>query len=728
MRKTSASLMTVLILSFLAAVHFSRQSAHAAAQEQPSQTEKLDKYGGSPRLHCANKTGHFILSKIDNRWWFCDPDGNVFVAMSVGNIEPNGRARKDCNGAETFPIYISKYGDATFNWGSDTLKRMTAWGFNTVGQDSGPYVQPWSKCPKCDWPNRTQPIPLPILAESKPAEYASINQFGFLQEPIKDEIAGANNNYNAWRGGALYDVFDPKLDEWWKKALKNDKPVIQRMHDNDPYLLGILTDDSDYFWGAGAGPDFISDHTSSNVAWMTLITSPVQTYVKSTPMGGKSFLYQTTQNYSKTLATNPTSPCSIADPCSLRDYLWQKYHGKIAELNEAWHSNYTTFDSSGTNITQETIATGDGKNTVFTHTLEHSRVSPYSILLLVGGEAKAGDCPWFNRRCGFKETGHGLIGSPTPDYIAGPSSSIDYSSGAITISFTSPPPSGAAITVNYIYGGWMAGGTGLMDEDGSHKSWVGTNPFCLEGADPNYPTFFSCVGVGGGKNGKPDANPHLGADLDNWVAQMSAKYFKTMHDDLKAVTKIPYFGLDVLGSYGTPAYSKFLQGAAPYLDGAFVSLKYWQPLPRPDSFEAAYKYLTQYLGDVPFMTFSVIAAEQDSSMSCYPVSGPNNMPDQATRGEMWYKTVEYLLNTNSKNGDIQFVGANWWSWQDFQQLNQGLVSLHDNAYDGHEDVTAKVPCSAPSSQNLSCGGEATNYGDVITPVRRANALWHKFLH
>ena len=50
---------------------------------------------------------------------------------------------------------------------------------------------------------------------------------------------------------------------------------------------------------------------------------------------------------------------------------------------------------------------------------------------------------------------------------------------------------GASITVNYIYGGWMAGGTGLMDEDGSHITWVGTNPFCLEGADPNYPTFFS---------------------------------------------------------------------------------------------------------------------------------------------------------------------------------------------------------------------------------------------
>jgi len=721
------TLIAISIFAVIGGARFFQRSNRTPLQppELP-QRPLVDQFGGSPRLPCRNKTGHFILAKIANRWWFCDPGGNAFISMSVGNLLTNGNPTKDCNGVNTYPIYAAKYGDAEFNWGWQTLRRMTAWGFNSVGQDSGPFVQPWETCPKCDWPQRRQPIRLPSLVEAKPAEYASINVAGLLAEPIKDEISGVNDNYSAWRGGALYDIFDPKLNLWWKKALAS-RPGLQRIRSNDPYILGIFTDDSDYFWGAGAGPDFASGHTSSNVAWMTLITSPVQTYIQSTPLEDKRFLYQQTEVYSKAQATNPTTPCSIANPCSLRDYLWQKYHGSISALNSAWRSNYTTFDTTGKSVTGELIGTTDGTTKVFALKLAHAEISPYSILIFAGGTAKAGDCPWFHRGCGTSKSNEGSIGSPAANFILQSSSSIDYLTGAVIISFVNPPAKGTAITANYIYGGWMAGGTGLMDEDGSHKSWVGTNPFCLEGADPNYPTYFACAGRGWGSNPVPNANPRLGADLDNWVPQMSAQYFKTMHDDLKAVSKLPYFGLDMLGAYGVPAYSKFLEGAAPYLDGAFVSLKYWQPPPIPGAFQSAYQYLTQYLGDVPFLTFSVISAQSDSSMSCYPISDANNMPDQARRGEMWYNTVKYLLTVNGRNGDIQFVGADWWSWQDFQHLNQGLVSIHDNAYDGHESVSGKVPCSAPLGQNSSCGGESGNYGDVIGPIARANALWYKFL-
>ena len=39
-------------------------------------------------------------------------------------------------GDNTYPLYAAKYGDTTYNWGWQTLKRMTTWGFNSVGQDS----------------------------------------------------------------------------------------------------------------------------------------------------------------------------------------------------------------------------------------------------------------------------------------------------------------------------------------------------------------------------------------------------------------------------------------------------------------------------------------------------------------------------------------------------------------------------------------------------------------
>jgi hypothetical protein len=52
------------------------------------------------------------------------------------------------------------------------------------------------------------------------------------------------------------------------------------------------------------------------------------------------------------------------------------------------------------------------------------------------------------------------------------------------------------------------------------------------------------------------------------------------------------------------------------------------------------------------------------------------------------------------------------------------VTLLDNAYDGNEAVPATVKCSAPL-QMYPCGGEAKSYGDVMTSVKAANALWQK---
>jgi hypothetical protein len=684
----------------------------------------LDQYGGREDIPCTQTLAYFHMEKISGRWWFCDPAGNAFISMSVGDVETNGNPTPNCQGQNTYPIYVAKYGDTTNNWGWATLKRMTSWGFNSIGQDSSGPVMPWQTCNNCSWPGGKQPIPLPYLTEPKPAEYASVNEFGYLTSPIKDEISGTNGNYTGWRGGALLDVFDPGLNTEFQKELANtSQPSTQLLVNNSPYLLGVFTDDSDYFTGSGAGPDFVAPgHVNANMAWITLITSPEQTYIQSTPFGGKTFLYQTTQNFSKSLATNPTTACSIQNPCSLRDYLWQKYNGSISTLNSAWGSNYTTFGSTGTAVTGEVIGSGNGATTTFHHTLAHSPLSPLSIVISVGGTSEAGDCPWFQGGCGTSVANTGSFGSPTANYIKQASSTIDYATGAVTITFAAPPANGTSITVSYTYNGWMSGGTGLMDEDGSH-SWVGTNPFCLEGNDPSYPTYFACIGSGG--YAVPNANPKLGADLDNWVSQMAAQYFKTMHDDLKAVTKIPYFGLDTIGSWGSPAYSKFLQGAAPYLDGAFVSLSYWAPTPSPSLFQSAYQYLTENLGDIPMINFGIINAQANSSYYCRVSTGPNNMSSQSTRGQMWYNTVQYLLSTPGHNGDVQFVGFDWWSWQDFQNINQGLVDLQDNAYDGHEDVTGAVACSNPL-QGYSCGKDTGNYGDVITMVKKSNLFWFTY--
>ncbi len=724
MKKLSIAL--AFLLSFLCILDITSRRLRAnTAAPQSSSLPSLDKYGGSLQLPCGRKTGVFELAKIGKRWVFCDPLGNGFISMSVANVSPNGNHTLDCQGANAYAIYAAKYrssGDPSgtgWNWAWQTLKRMKNWGFNTLGEDSdNPSTFPW---------DRKQVIPMPIMFELKPAINGSVDREGYLDSPIKDEISGVNKNYHGYRGGALFDVFDPNLSKEWRSELaKPNGVVVQQIRSNSPYILGVLTEDSDFFWGSGAGPDFRTGHTTANIAWLTLLTSPVRTYIRATQFMNKPFLYRPQQLYSKAEATNPTTACSISNPCSLRDYLWQKYKGSISALNEAWGSNYTTFDSSGKQIVGETIGTGNGSTRSFTHTLAHLQVSPFSVLISVAGTAQIGDCPGFDTssNCPAEAANTGTLGSPTADYIDAASSTINYSTGEMTLNFIKAPAGGAVITVNYIYGGWMAGGTGLMDEDGSHTAWVGTNPYCLEGADPNYPTYFACVGGGGGAEKVPNANANLGADLDNWESQFAAQYFKTMHDGLRAVSKVPYLGMDSVGGWGGPAYSKFLEGMAPYVDaGFFGSLAPYYTTTNAE-FLARYQYATRYFGDTPFINWGVISAEADSSYSCKPSQGSpqTNFATQAARGQAWYNWVSSLETTPGYYGSFPVVGFNWWSWQDFQDWNQGLVSVHDNAYDGHEDVTGSVSCSAPL-QDFKCGGEYANYGDVITQVKAANLLW-----
>ena len=85
---------------------------------------------------------------------------------------------------------------------------------------------------------------------------------------------------------------------------------------------------------------------------------------------------------------------------------------------------------------------------------------------------------------------------------------INYSNGAITVTFSQPPAVGQQISANYVVNGWMYG-TGLMDEDGRHTAWLGTNAYCLTPAT-------ACDGVDAPA---PNANTNVGADLDAWITQ-----------------------------------------------------------------------------------------------------------------------------------------------------------------------------------------------------------------
>lgn len=377
----------------------------------------LDQYGGRMDITCTNATGNFKLAKIGNRWFYCTPSGHGYVSFNV-SAAPEWNA--ECT-SDSSTLVATRYNTNRYYWSDAAFKRMFAWGFNGTGPDSG-NTQPNAVNGGIGWPNNKQPVNLPQMIEIKPAQEALINRYGYLDQALKDTQSGLDNTvYVKWLGDADTDFFDSRLS-----TEANSTITAAGISGTQPYLLAVLTDDSDWcFAGCDKGPDFAGPSGNQNssggnpdIAWMMLITSPRQAATAFHNLGpGPSFVFSDTEVYSKMQATNPSTTCSITNPCSLRDYLWQKYGGLIASLNTAWSTNYSTFDSSGTQVNQEAIATGNGATSSYSYTTAHTPVSPETVQIFyksATGSAVdiAGDCPHFAKFCGSSSGLGALLGPP----------------------------------------------------------------------------------------------------------------------------------------------------------------------------------------------------------------------------------------------------------------------------------------------------------------------------
>ena len=805
---------------------------------------QLDLYGGISGKTCVN-TGRFHTEKQGNRWWLCDPSGNIYWMDAVGGMTSFDQQGTDPSTGVTVDLLSvnkTKYGTdgnggiALWNWGPQQNRRVQAWGFNAIGQLGSGWVQPIMK--DSHWPgDQSQPIKLPMVNTLVVSNYAAANLWNYATNPTKDLMWGINTNYTGWRATFL-DFYDPNFATWLDNYFGHD-PGAQSYF-GSPWVIGLFLDDTDWFWGMGAGPDFHTipeGHTNSHLGYTTLISSPVQTFNTDPSKRGIPIVYTDTKVYSKNAMATPPAACSITTPCSLRDYLYKQYNGNIAALNTAWGSNYTTFDSTGTQVSGEIIGKGDGSTKVFTAQLAHSQISPESILIKTGGVVQGGDCPWWQASCNVSATNTGSFGgasgttiqtgvqpwlaalanqtassypaasfwavityhfpsgsgkistpsrqvgttypnggqqavviAPAPDaagaasgydvYMAcrlatstttafgcasandpqpaptlqasnvpfsinwtapgsglvngtsipAPPSSVNYTSGVIKISFSTPPAAGTPITADYITNGWMYG-SGLMDEDGRNKAWLGSNAYCLSAA-------LSCDGS---DNPLPNANSIVAIDLDAWVAQFSAEYFKTCRDQLKKHDPgMLYFGADTVGTWGVPPRKEVLAGAAPYTDGLFTT---WYPdQPNLATGLLMYQYITQYFGDKPLMNFMTMHATPDSLLSPYDESAQVvASATQAQRGQLWSSYVNSMVNTPSYNSSYQWVGISWWGLFDFwnEKTDWGLISLSDNPYDGKSAAVS----NGKDAWGYATGGEPKNYGDAIDLVKQGNVLW-----
>ena len=85
---------------------------------------------GAEEVH-GDATGFFHTEKIHGRWWLIDPNGHGFYWVGTDHINYHGHWCQKLGYAPYGHAAQQKYGSET-NWAAATLRRLRAWGFNTL--------------------------------------------------------------------------------------------------------------------------------------------------------------------------------------------------------------------------------------------------------------------------------------------------------------------------------------------------------------------------------------------------------------------------------------------------------------------------------------------------------------------------------------------------------------------------------------------------------------------
>ena len=666
--RTSKKLLSVTLAGLvLQLASCDRAPRVVLAAPAPANAVALDRFGGFSNLPSPNRaSGLFRVEKFGKRWMFVDPANNGYFMIGVYALSEDQSA--DDRGATYYQRTSAKYGDPGPSWAAAQLRRVQAWGFNSIAPYASDYVLPVTRDYRLPG-DRTQALKLPFIGLVRPAYYAMLNQNHWSAQPVKDMMYGVSPHYlgnGGYRpGSGVADFYDGNLDNFFANQLKSD-PYTQAIKASPykQYMIGMSVDDGDQMYGFGKGPDFGGGYNNAHLGWIVLTMSPLQT---ANP--NKGFVYQDTAVYSKR---------------ALRDQLSAKYK-TVAALNAAWGSHYTTFDSSGVAVTGDAIGTGDGLQLEFKAKLSKPGVTPMSVQIKLAGVAVAGD---------LEPNAHGQVWGPNV------SGSIDYASGEIRLKFAEghAPASGALITADYVENGWGIG-SGLMDEDGrpSHQGWTGKDFTFLK-----------------------DVNPNLKADIDNALYEIAAHYFSLCKSGIQNwMPGLLFLGPDTLGTWGAPSNRNVLRAAAQSID--VMAIGGGTPLT-----QSMVDFIGTYYGDKPFYVGEFRTANPDSAIRQKASVPETDYQSQEERGQAYYNVVtKYPDVTYSASGVRPYVGILWWQYLDNwgEKNDWGLVSLSDNAYDGKEARTSsnpQVPCSPPLT-NYQCGGEVRNYGDVVSWVTSAHA-------
>jgi len=233
-------------------------------------------------------------------------------------------------------------------------------------------------------------------------------------------------------------------------------------------------------------------------------------------------------------------------------------------------------------------------------------------------------------------------------------------------------------------GGWPEG-HGLMDESGRNP-WIGAD----------------CMGLS-------TARPAVKVDLDAFLEILGERYYQVVTGAVRAATP-RHLVITSTNNHGGLIRRPILRAAGKYCDLVELTLAPQFPEVARVTYQEARR---------PLVGFMFYTADKDSYFSSGPHATAFDFPTQEKRAEAYRTGLDFLYALQASEGMHFVVGAELWDYIDKwgDQVNSGLVSIRDNAYDGKETV---VSAGGTDPWGYPAGGEQRNYGDFITGVREAN--------
>lgn len=214
-----------------------RESSLLLSQAPSANRDSLGGWSSGPQL---TATGWFRTTQWGGRWWLVTPTGHLFFSIGVNSVRPGdwtqtsgwtprfswlppsnsplAAAGRSNNGHQEFNFYranlIRKYGrEWQAKWRDATLRRLRAWGFNTVGAWSDPSVY-------------MGPHTLPYTVVVDDYDCPDTVSFGRIYRRT------------------IMDVFSPA----WKPAMEKAVLEAAKTHSRDPKCIGYFVD-NELAWG-----------------------------------------------------------------------------------------------------------------------------------------------------------------------------------------------------------------------------------------------------------------------------------------------------------------------------------------------------------------------------------------------------------------------------------------------------------------------------------------------